>query len=187
MRVHSLNYGRPVKGAENMRTIAIIIGLGGALVGMLAAGYGFVLYLVEGTNGVENPLAARVGFDIAAFLLAGVAAVGAGLASRRPLVGGALMTLGSVLGFAAMSLFNINTWYILAVPLCLLGALLLLDTVAWPTKPPISALVWRILLIALLVAITVVGYFVAGLMAAVVLGALVLVALLLGVRPAASA
>lgn len=176
-----------MKGAESMRTIAIIIGLGGALVGMLAAGYGFVLYMVEGTNGVENPLAARVGFDIAAFLLAGVAAIGAGLASRRPLIGGAVMTLGSVFGLAAISLFNINTWYILAVPLCLLSALLLLDTVPWSEKVSLSALTWRILLIALLVATAVVGYFVAGVLAAVVLGALVLVALFLGVRPAPSA
>ncbi len=167
-----------------MRTLAIIIGLGGALVGMLAAGYGFVLYLVEGTNGVENPLAARVGFDIAAFALAGVAAAGALLASRRPVVGGALMLLGSVFGLAAISAFSINTWYILAVPLCLLSALLVLDTVPWPATLSFPALAWRIVLLALLVAFAVAGYVVVGALAALVLGALALVELALWIRPA---
>ncbi|HEX6817461.1 MAG TPA: hypothetical protein VF120_03740 [Ktedonobacterales bacterium] len=166
-----------------MRTVAILVGLGGALVGMLAAGYGFVLYMVEATNGMENPLAARIGFDIAAFVLAGMAAVGAVLSSRRPLVGSALMTLGSVLGLAAISLFTINTWYILAVPLCLVSALLLVETVPWPATPSFPALAWRIFLLALLVAMAVVGYFVAGMLAAMVLGALAVLALVLGIRP----
>lgn len=167
-----------MKGNDTMRTIAVMLGLIGAFAGILAAGYAFVIYMVEGTNGMANPYAARVGFGVAAFLLAGVAGLGALLVWRRPEVGSLLLMLGSILGFVAINLFNINTWYILTVPLCLLAALLALDTAA--PSPVTTGL--RIGSLALLIAMTVAAYFVAGTLVAAAHVVLVLVALALVMR-----
>lgn len=158
-----------------LRTGAVTIGLLGALVGLSAAGYALVVYLVEGTNGMANPYASRMGFGVAAFLLAALAGVGAFVVLARPLHGSVLLMMGSLLGLVAISLFSINTWYVLAVPLCMLGAILALASAPRPT----SSVTVQWLSLALMVAVAVAAYFVAGILAALAVALLAVVALVL--------
>lgn len=166
-----------------LRTGAVSVGLLGALVGLSAAGYALVVYLVEGTNGMANPYASRVGFGIAAFLLAALAGVGAFVVLARPLRGSVLLVLGSLLGLVAISLFYINTWYVLTVPLCVLGAILALASA--PRSATSITLQW--LSLALIVAVAVAAYFVAGILAALAVALLAVLALVLLLPSAARA
>lgn len=163
-----------------MRT-GLVLGLLGALAGISASVLGFFVYLVGGLNGTGNPYAPRVGWLLAAFLLAVAAGVGAALAVRRPQIASLLMVGGSILGAAAISLFYINTWYALAVPLCLLGAALALNGAGH--APGAAAL--RVALLALVAVAAVASYWVIGLSGVAVLAALfVVVAALQWTRPA---
>lgn len=163
-----------------MRT-GLVLGLLGALAGISASVYGFFIYLVGGLNGTGNPYVARVGWLLAAFALAVVAGVGGALATRRPQLASLLMVGGSLLGTAAISLFYINTWYALAVPLCLLGAALALNG---PRVAP-GAAIARWLLLALLAGAAVASYWVVGVLGVAVLAGLFVVAAALQLtRPA---
>jgi hypothetical protein len=81
---------------------------------------------------------------------------------------------GGFLGTAAISLFSINTWYALAIPLCSLGAILVLNAAKGPTA---AALRWVVLV--LLASAVVAGYFVAGWLGAVIFGAVLMIAVVL--------
>jgi hypothetical protein len=163
-----------------MRLLGVLLGGIGALAGLAAAGYAFVIYMVEGLNGMGNPYADRVGFGIAAFVLALVAAVGAVLLYRRPELGSLLMVAGSILGAVAINLFYINTWYVASVPLCLLGAILALAAVGKSA----GAITMRWLTLAVALASAVAAYFFAGWVAAAILGAILVLGLALVLLPA---
>ncbi len=63
---------------------------------------------------------------LAALALALIAAAGGALAPTRPKLAGALPVGGSTLGFVAINLFSINTFYFVALPACWLAAALAL-------------------------------------------------------------
>lgn len=100
---------------------SVAIGLLGALAGVTASGYAFIMYVVSGLNGTGNPYAGSVDHYIAAFILAIVAGVGAVLLPRRAVLASTLLIAGSILGFVAtVGTYMFNTWYVLAVPVCVL-------------------------------------------------------------------
>jgi hypothetical protein len=68
----------------------------------------------------------RPGFGWAALVLAVIAAVGATLAPARPRLACATLVAGSSLGMVAMSLFDSNTFYVAALPLCWIATALAL-------------------------------------------------------------
>ncbi len=59
---------------------------------------------------------ARAGFGWAALALALTAVVGGALVLTRPKVAAVLLIGGSTLGFIAINLFDINTFYFVALP-----------------------------------------------------------------------
>ena len=77
--------------------------------------------------------AERAAFGWAALALGLAALAGALLIRTRPGLASALLAGGSILGFLAINLFDINTYYALAVPLCLIAALLALARL--PRRP----------------------------------------------------
>jgi hypothetical protein len=98
--------------------LALASGVAGGLIGVASAGV--AMQAVS-----SDPVyAGRVGFGWAALLLAVVAAVGGLLAIRRPRAGGTLMLVSGLTGSVSISLFFINTVYLLALPLWLIGAVL---------------------------------------------------------------
>lgn len=153
-----------------MRTGAVM-GILGGLAGISACIVAFFVYLVEGLNGMGNPLAPRLGFLVAAFILALVAGFGGALAPRRPQPASVLMIGGSIIGTVAISLFYLNTWYALAVPLCLLGAALALNGAGHGA----GAVTLRVLLLILLASAAIGSYWIAGLLGVAVLAALFVV------------
>jgi hypothetical protein len=72
------------------------------------------------------PYETRVGFGVAALVLAVVAGASGVLVSGRPRACAAVMAFSGLLGAVAVNLFYINTAYVLAVPFWLLGATLAL-------------------------------------------------------------
>ena len=163
-----------------MRT-GMVLGILGGLVGVAACVVAFFVYMVEGLNGMGNPLAPRLGFLVAAFILALVAGFGGALALRRPQPASVLMVGGSLLGTVAISLFYLNTWYALAVPLCLLGAALALNGAGSGA----GAVTLRALVLLLVVAAAIGSYWVASLLGVAVLVTLfVIVGALQVARPA---
>ncbi len=102
---------------------SVAVGLLGALTGVTASAYAFIMYMVNGLDGAGNPYAGSIDHYVAAFILAIIAGVGATLLPRRTLLGSTLLIAGSILGFVATvgtSMFN--SWYFLAVPLCVLAS-----------------------------------------------------------------
>lgn len=163
-----------------MRT-GMVLGILGGLAGLGASVLAFFVYMVEGLNGTGNPLAPRLGFLVAAFILALVVVFGGILAPRRPEPASVLMVGGSVIGTIAISLFYLNTWYALAVPLCLLAAALALNGAGSGA----GAVSLRALVLILIVAAAIGSYWIAGLLGVVVFAALfVLVGALQMARPA---
>lgn len=93
----------------------------GLLGGLVAAGSAiFALRLHSG----DVFYGGREVFGWAALLLGLAAFVGALLIRTRPGAAAALLVGGSLLGFVAINLFDINTPYFLAVPLCAVAAAL---------------------------------------------------------------
>jgi hypothetical protein len=102
------------------RWSAVPLGLLGGLVGMASALTALVAV------GEVAGAGERVGWGWAALVLAALAAAGATVARARPRLACAALIAGSSLGMAAMSLFDINTFYVAAVPLCWIAAALAL-------------------------------------------------------------
>jgi len=99
----------------------------GLLGGLVAAGNAvFALMHLSG----DVHYGERAVFGWAALLLGLAASAGALLIRARPWVATALLVGGSLLGFVAINLYYINTYYFLAVPLCLLAPAL-----AWGGRP----------------------------------------------------
>lgn len=153
-----------------MRT-GVVLGILGALAGVTASAYAFIIYMVNGLNGMGNPYASRVGYCIAAFILAIVAGVGAALLPRQPLLGSILLVAGSILGFISLNLMYTNTWYALAVPLCLLAAIFALGSLPSATAAPMQ---WTLL--AILAVATIAGYVFGGWLPALIFAALLILA-----------
>ena len=99
---------------------AVPLGLLGGLVGMASALTALVAVGDMAGSGE------RAGWGWAALVLAALAAAGAAVARARPRLACAALIAGSSLGMAAMSLFDINTFYVAAVPLCWIAAALAL-------------------------------------------------------------
>lgn len=107
---------------------AVLLGLLGGLVGIVSA----LAALVAAGDVTMTGASGRVGLGWAALVLAALAAAGASVARARPRLACAALVAGSALGLVAMSLFDINTFYVAAVPLCwIAGALALLGA-----RPP---------------------------------------------------
>ena len=99
---------------------ALVLGVLGGVVGSASA-------LAALRELAADPIyGARAGFGWAALALALVATAGGVLAPARPKLAGALLVGGSTLGFVAINLFSINTFYFVAPPACWLGAALAL-------------------------------------------------------------
>jgi hypothetical protein len=157
--------------------IAMTLGLLGGLAGTAATAY--ALYAVGGTA----PYSDRLGFGIAALALALVAGGGAPLARARPAAGSLVMAGASLAGFVAISLFDINTWYVVTVPLCLLAAVVALTARDAAGRAAGSGGL-RVGLLLVIAAATAVGYVFGGLIVAGALGAVLAIALILQfVRP----
>lgn len=157
--------------------IAMTLGLLGGLAGTAAAAY--ALYTVGGTA----PYSDRLGFGIAALALALVAAGATMLVRARPAVASLVMAGASLAGLAAISLFDINTWYVLTVPLCLLAAVVAL-TARGAAGRVIGSSGLRVGLLLVIAAATALGYVFGGLYVAGALGAVLVIALILQfVRP----
>jgi hypothetical protein len=157
--------------------IAMTLGLLGGLAGTAAAAY--ALYTVGGMA----PYGDRLGFGIAALALALVAAGATMLVRARPAVASLVMAGASLAGLAAISLFDINTWYVLTVPLCLLAAVVAL-TARGAAGRVIGSSGLRVGLLLVIAAATALGYVFGGLYVAGALGAVLVIALILQfVRP----
>ena len=110
------------------RTPAVVGALGGAV-----CAYSAVRALLA--VGGDPAYAGRLGFGIAAFALGLLATFAAPVATVRPRLAALTMLVGGTLGFVAINLYYINTWYGV-------GWLLLLAAGGWalvhplPVRPP---------------------------------------------------
>ena len=96
--------------------IALGLALLGGLIGVANAA------LAVSQVGSLPDYSSRLGFGWLALAMAGLAAASGLLVRTRPIVAGVLMTVGALVGAVAINLFYINTYYLLAVPLWLVGA-----------------------------------------------------------------
>jgi hypothetical protein len=110
------------------RTPAVVGALGGAVCAYTAVR---AILAVGG----DPAYAGRLGFGIAAFALGLLATFAAPVATVRPRLAALIMLLAGTLGFVAINLYYINTWYGV-------GWLLLLAASGWalvyplPVRPP---------------------------------------------------
>jgi len=105
-----------VVGGQGWRRFAVAVALLGGVVGVYSASSAIVQV------GTTAPYMGRLGFAVAALLLAALAG-GSGVAvDVRPRAAAALVAFSGLLGAVAINLFYINTPYLLAVPLWLLSA-----------------------------------------------------------------
>jgi len=95
-----------------------LLGLSGGAIGAVSAS-GALL-----RHGAAPEYAARAGIGWLALLLGLVAVAGGALLVARPRLGALLLCLGSVLGFVAINLYDINTFYVLAPLVCVAAAIL---------------------------------------------------------------
>ena len=108
----------PSPGVARWDTAATVAGTLGGGIGVVAA------MLAVAELGGDAAYSARAGYGGAALALAALAMIGGALARSHPRMAIALLLAGSTAGALAMSLFTINSWYYVAVPLCWLGAAL---------------------------------------------------------------
>ncbi|MGZ3638367.1 MAG: hypothetical protein ACXVCX_11095 [Ktedonobacterales bacterium] len=149
----------------------VTVGLLGALIGVTASAYAFVRYVVSGPNGLSNPYTGGADHYVAAFILAIIAGVGAALLPRQTVLGSILLVAGSILGFISINLMYTNTWYALAIPLCILAAILALGSLPIAAAAPMQ---WALL--AILAAAVVASYFFGGWLPALIFAALLILA-----------
>ena len=151
--------------------VATTLGVLGGLAGTAAAAY--ALFTVGGTA----PYSDRLAFGIAALVLAVVAGAAGLVVRARPATGSLVMAGASLAGLVSISLFDINTWYMVTVPLCLLAAVIALSVRDATGRAAPGSL--RVGLLLVLAAATALGYFFGGLIVAGALGAVLLIALIL--------
>ena len=100
------------------RHVATVVGVIGGLIGAFNAAD--ALWRV----GSQPDYSTRAIFGWLALALALAAAAGGLLVARQPTRARVLLLGGSLLGFIAINLFYINTFYFLALPPCWLGAIM---------------------------------------------------------------
>jgi hypothetical protein len=159
---------------------ATVLGVLGGVVGALAA---VSAILVNWPPGVGNPSPSGVGFGLVAFVLAALAGAGGMLTRSRPALASLMLVLGSVLGFIAINLSSINTWYALALPLCLTAAVFALAAARSST----TVAVLRIIVLAVTGLVAMAGVFFGGYLAGAVLALVLVVAIILQFISPASA
>jgi hypothetical protein len=103
-----------------MRRIGAILGLIGGVVAVVCVISGFAAI------GADPLYQSRAGFGVAALALGGVAGISGFLPRLHPTAAGALMLVAGILGFLATLPWYINTYYVAALPLWLIGAALVL-------------------------------------------------------------
>ena len=101
-----------------MRTAVLVLALLGGLVGVANAIWALVAV------GGETAYAGRILFGWAALILALLAGAAGFLARTRPGVAGLVILVAGVLGFVAINLYYINTFYALALLLWLAAGVL---------------------------------------------------------------
>jgi len=102
--------------------LASLLGLSGGAIGAVSA-TGALL-----RHGAVPEYAARAGIGWLALLLGLVAVVGGALLVARPRLGALLLCAGSLLGFIAIDLYDIDTVYALAPIVCGAAAILALSS-----------------------------------------------------------
>ena len=105
---------------------ATIAGTLGGAVGVAGALAALAIY------GGTAPYAERAALGVAALLGAALVLLGAALIHRRPVAAAGLLLAGSTGGSLAMAGFTIDTWYFAALPICWLGATLVLPLAKRP-------------------------------------------------------
>jgi hypothetical protein len=103
-----------------MQRIAALLGVlgGGVAVASLLAGFAVV-----GADPLYQP---RWGFGAAALVLGIIGGISGFVPRLHPAAAGVLMFVAGTLGFLTTLVWYLNTWYLAALPLWLLGAVLLL-------------------------------------------------------------
>jgi hypothetical protein len=96
--------------------IAITLGVLGGLVGAASA------FAALRHHASDSLYAGRSALGGIALALGLIAAVGGLLIPTRPRLAATFLLLGSLLGFVAMNFYDINTVYILALPVCWIAA-----------------------------------------------------------------
>ena len=115
-----------------MRNIAIALGVLGALIGVFSAISSFVAV------GSDPLYSSRLWAGGASLLLAIVAGGAALFMSRRPVAASLVMLGSGIVGFLCINLFYINTFYVLAVPLWILGAVVTLTSTSGASHKSLS-------------------------------------------------
>ncbi|HYX50373.1 MAG TPA: hypothetical protein VE843_11560 [Ktedonobacteraceae bacterium] len=101
-----------------MKMIAVVLGVLGGVVGLGSAISAFVMV------GTDPAYSARLWVGWLALLLALVAGGAAPLIYTRPVAASLTMVITGFAGFVCINFFYINTFYGLAVPLWIIGAVL---------------------------------------------------------------
>lgn len=103
----------------SMNRIGAFLGALGGIVAVLSVANGFV------SVGADPVYRSRAFFAIVALVLGIIAAVSGFLPRTHPAVAAALMLAAGTLGFLATLPWYINTFYVMALPLWIIGAALL--------------------------------------------------------------
>jgi hypothetical protein len=101
-----------------MRGIAIALGILASLIGVLSA-----MSALSGV-GADPAYSARLWAGWASLILALLAGLAAIFMTTRPRAASLTMLISGILGFVCISLYYIDTLYMLAVPLWFIGAVL---------------------------------------------------------------
>jgi uncharacterized membrane protein HdeD (DUF308 family) len=107
-------------GEENMRVIAIALGLLASLIGVFSTISAFSIV------GSDPAYSARLWAGWASLVLAILAGVAAIFMTIRPRAASLIMLFSGILGFVCISLYYIDTFSMLAVPLWFIGTVLAL-------------------------------------------------------------
>lgn len=103
-----------------MTRLGALIGLLGGIAAVVSVASG---YAAIGADPLYEP---RWGFGAAALLLGIIAGLSGLIPRLHAGAAGGIMFVAGVLGFLCTLVWYLNTWYVVALPLWLLGALLLL-------------------------------------------------------------
>jgi hypothetical protein len=103
-----------------MRVIAIALGLLASLIGVFSA---ISAISAEGGDPAYSFRLWAGGASLVLAILAGVAAI---FMTTRPRAASLIMLFSGILGFVCISLYHIDTFYMLAVPLWFIGTVLAL-------------------------------------------------------------
>lgn len=101
-----------------MRITALVLGIVGSIIGVYSGIAAFVAV------GGDPAYSSRLWAGWIALILAVIAGLAALLISARPVIASTVMLAGGIVGFVCINLFYINTFYFLAIPFWIVGAVL---------------------------------------------------------------